>query len=233
MNIKEVSMKRYFSFISVLFAAFICLCFTITAFADERNYTIDFTREEAYEAVMNTSPVAAENLYGGKEAYYEALTDADKEQLFDMMWNLTESGILYEDTGINTTIHVEGFVDDYFSTVIHAFSGTDTSEEGLQNLRTRIGEINEEYFAEDSPEYEKVDTVEKTEPAETQASDPDASTLAATTAEETLPVTTAPEAEPQQGGHPVLTVILCIVLVCAAGAAGYAGYLFWQNKKQS
>ena len=221
-------MKRYFSFISVLFAAFICLCFTITAFADERNYTIDFTREEAYEAVMNTSPVAAENLYGGKEAYYEALTDADKEQLFDAMWNLTESGLLYEGSG---TVHLNGFVDEYFSAVIDGFRDAESNEDGLNNLRGLIGEINT--YCDSNSDETVVEIVEKTEPAETQASDPDASTLAATTAEETLPVTTALEAEPQQGGHPVLTVILCIVLVCAAGAAGYAGYLFWQNKKQS
>ena len=225
-------MKQFRHLISVLFAAMITLCFSITAFADEINYDIDFTREEAYTAVMNTTPLQAKNLYGGDVSYYEALSQDDKEQLFDMVWNLTESGILYEDTGKNTTIHLNGFLDDYFSLVIGNFADADSNEEGLQNLRNEIQSINDEYFSEDSPEYEKVEIVEKTEPEETQLSKPDVTT-AAITMEETQPPTTlyttsAPWSEPKKSSHTALIVILCLL---AVGAAAGIGYYVLQTKK--
>lgn len=222
-------MKQFRHLISVLFAAMITLCFSITAFADDKKYDIDFTREEAYAAVMNTTPTQARWLYGGKEAYFEAVPQDDKEKLFDMIWNLTENGILYDTMH---TVHIESFTDDYFGAIIHAFSEADSEEEGLSNLRSRIDEINEEYFSEDSPEYEKVEIVEKTEPEETQLSKPDVTT-AAITMEETQPpttlyTTTAPWSEPKKSNHTALIVILCLL---AVGAAAGIGYYVWQTKK--
>ena len=222
-------MKQFRHLISVLFAAMITLCFSITAFADDKKYDIDFTREEAYAAVMNTTPTQARWLYGGKEAYFEAVPQDDKEKLFDMIWNLTENGILYDTMH---TVHIESFTDDYFGAIIHAFSEADSEEEGLSNLRSRIDEINEEYFSEDSPEYEKVEIVEKTEPEETQLSKPDVTT-AAITMEETQPpttlyTTTAPWSEPKKSSHTALIVILCLL---AVGAAAGIGYYVWQTKK--
>ena len=222
-------MKQFRHLISVLFAAMITLCFSITAFADDKKYDIDFTREEAYAAVMNTTPLQAKNLYGGDVSYYEALTQDDKEQLFEMIWNLTENGILYDTVH---TIHIDSFKNDYFKTVIFAFSEADSEDEGLDNLRTRIGEINEEYFSEDSPEHEKVEIVEKEEPEETQPSKQDVTT-AAITMEETQPpttlyTTTVPWSEPKKSNHTALIVILCLL---AVGAAAGIGYYVWQTKK--
>ena len=222
-------MKQFRHLISILFAAIISICFSITAFADEKNYDIDFTREEAYDAVMNTTPLQAKNLYGGDVSYYEALSQDDKEQLFDMMWNLTETGILYDTIH---TIHIDSFENDYFKTVIFAFSDAENNEEGLDNLRTRISEINEEYFSEDSPEREKVEIVEKTEPEDTQLSKPDVTTATITMAEtqppENLQVTTAPLSEPQKSNHTALIVILCVL---AVGAAAGIGCYVWQTRK--
>ncbi|MBR3044635.1 MAG: hypothetical protein IKI45_09145 [Oscillospiraceae bacterium] len=224
-------MKQLRHLISVLFAAMITLCFSITAFADEINYDIDFTREEAYAAVMNTTPTQARWLYGGKEAYYEALSDDDKEQLFEMIWNLTVSGILYEDVGKNETVHLDSFTDDYFKTVIYAFGEAKDEDEGLSNLRTRIDEINAEYLS-DTADLEKVEIVEKTEPEETQLSKPDVTT-AVITMEETQPpttlyTTTAPWSEPKKNNHTALIVILCLL---AVGAAAGIGYYVRQTKK--
>ncbi|MBQ9905963.1 MAG: hypothetical protein IJM46_04255 [Oscillospiraceae bacterium] len=222
-------MKQFRHLISVLFAAMITLCFSITAFADDKKYDIDFTREEAYAAVMNTTPTQARWLYGGKEAYFEAIPQDDKEKLFDMIWNLTENGILYDTMH---TVHIDSFTDDYFGAIIHAFSEADSEEEGLSNLRTRINEINEEYFSEDSPEHEKVEIVEKEEPDETLLSKPDVTT-AAITMEETQPpttlyTTTAPRSESKKSSHTVLIVILCLF---AVGAAAGIGYYVLQTKK--
>ncbi len=211
-------MKRLCHLISILFAAMITLCFTITAFADEKKYDIDFTREEAYAAVMNTTPTQAENLYGGDASYYEALTDEDKEQLFDMVWNLTENGILYDTIH---TVHINSFLDDYFSTVIYAFSEAENDEEGLNNLRTRIGEINDEYFSEDSPQHEKVNIVEKQEPVETTKRIQQEVTTAANAPETTAQVTTIPVTEQKQNNHTGLIVFLCLVAVGAAAGISY------------
>lgn len=222
-------MKRLCHLISILFAAMITLCFTITAFADEKKYDIDFTREEAYAAVMNTTPTQARWLYGGDVSYYEALTDEDKEQLFDMMWNLTESGVLYEDHGKNATVHLDTFADDYFSTVIYAFSEAENDEEGLNNLRTRIGEINDEYFSEDSPQHEKVNIVERQEPVETTKRIQQEVTTAANAPETTAQVTTIPVTEQKKNSHTGLIVFLCLV---AVGAAAGIGYYVIQKKSQ-
>ena len=222
-------MKQFRHLISVLFAAMITLCFSITAFADDKKYDIDFTREEAYAAVMNTTPLQAKNLYGGDVSYYEALTQDDKEQLFDMMWNITESGLLYDTVH---TVHLDNFVDEYFSEVIYSFKEADSSEDGLNNLRAEIQSVNEEYFSEDSPGREKVEIVEKAEPDETQLSKPDVTT-AAITMEETQPpttlyTTTAPWSEPKKSNHTALIVILCLL---AVGAAAGIGYYVLQTKK--
>ena len=222
-------MKQLRHLISVLFAAMITLCFSITAFADDKKYDIDFTREEAYAAVMNTTPLQAKNLYGGDVSYYEALTQDDKEQLFDMMWNITESGLLYDTVH---TVHLDNFVDEYFSEVIYSFKEADSSEDGLNNLRAEIQSVNEEYFSEDSPGREKVEIVEKAEPDETQLSKPDVTT-AAITMEETQPpttlyTTTAPWSEPKKSNHTALIVILCLL---AVGAAAGIGYYVLQTKK--
>ena len=222
-------MKRSFHLVSILAAAIISFCFSITAFADEMNYVIDFTREEAYAAVMNTSPTRAKNLYGGDASYYEALTKEDKEQLFDMIWNLTESGVLYEDLGKNATVHLDSFTDDYFSTVIYAFGEAESDEEGLNNLRTRISEINEEYFSDDSPNHEKVEIVEKQEPEETTKRIQQDVTTAEIAAETTAQVTTIPVKEQKKSSHTGLIVFLCLV---AVGAAAGIGYYATQKKSQ-
>ncbi len=222
-------MKQFRHLISVLFAAMITLCFSITAFADDKKYDIDFTREEAYAAVMNTTPLQAKNLYGGDVSYYEALTQDDKEQLFEAMWNLTESGLLYDTVH---TVHLSSFVDEYFSTVIYSFEEADSDEEGLNALKENIQIIKDEYLAEDSSEREKVNIVEKAEPDETQLSKPDVTT-AAITMEETQPpttlyTTTAPWSEPKKSNHTALIVILCLL---AVGAAAGIGYYVLQTKK--
>lgn len=222
-------MKQFRHLISVLFAAMITLCFSITAFADDKKYDIDFTREEAYAAVMNTTPLQAKNLYGGDVSYYEALTQDDKEQLFEAMWNLTESGLLYDTVH---TVHLSSFVDEYFSTVIYSFEEADSDEEGLNTLKENIQIIKDEYVSEDSSEREKVKIVEKAEPEETQLSKPDVTT-ASITMEETQPpttlyTTTAPWSEPKKNSHTALIVILCLLVV---GAAAGTGYYVWQTKK--
>lgn len=219
-------MKRLCHLISILFAAMITLCFTITAFADDKKYDIDFTREEAYAAVMNTTPTQAKNLYGGDVSYYEALTDEDKEQLFDMVWNLTENGILYDTIH---TVHINSFLDDYFSTVIYAFNEAENDEEGLNNLRTRIGEINDEYFSDDSPQHEKVNIVEKQEPVATTKRIQQEVTTAAYAPETTAQVTTIPVTEQKKNSHTGLIVFLCLV---AVGAAAGIGYYVIQKKPQ-
>ena len=222
-------MKQFRHLISVLFAAMITLCFSITAFADDKKYDIDFTREEAYAAVMNTTPLQAKNLYGGDVSYYEALTQDDKEQLFEAMWNLTESGLLYEGT---STVHLSGFSDEYFSAVIDGFREAESNDEGLTNLRGLIEEINT-YCAENTaPDDSKVEIVEKADPEETQLSKPDVTT-AAITMEETQPpttlyTTTAPRSEPKKSSHTALIVILCLLTV---GAAAGIGYYVLQTKK--
>ncbi len=225
-------MKQFRHLISVLFAAMITLCFSITAFADEINYDIDFTREEAYTAVMNTTPLQAKNLYGGDVSYYEALSQDDKEQLFDMMWKATESGVLYEDVGKNSTVHLDTFTDDYFSAIIYAFSEAESEEEGLQNLRKDIEDAYNLYLPDETQDHPLVEIVEKEELEETQLSKPDVTT-AAITMEETQPpttlyTTTAPWSEPQKSNHTALIVILCLL---AVGAAAGIGYYVWQTKK--
>ncbi len=222
-------MKRLCHLISILFAAMITLCFTITAFADEKKYDIDFTREEAYAAVMNTTPTQAKNLYGGDASYYEALTQEDKEQLFDMMWKATVSGILYEDTGKNTTIHLDGFLDDYFSAVIFAFAEAESTEEGLNNLHSDIADANKQYFSEDSADYENVEIVEKQEPNETTKRIQQEVTTAANSPETTAQVTTIPVTEQKKSSHTGLIVFLCLV---AVGAGAGIGYFVIQKKSQ-
>lgn len=211
-------MKRLCHLISILFAAMITLCFTITAFADEKKYDIDFTREEAYAAVMNTTPTQAKNLYGGDVSYYEALTDEDKEQLFEVMWDLTESGLLYEGTD---TVHIGGFVDEYFSTVIYSFEDAESDEEGRQNLKSNIQSINDEYFSEDAPNHEKVEIVEKQETKETTKPIQQVVTTAAIEAETAAPVTTIPITEQKESSHTGLIIFLCLVAVGAAAGIGY------------
>lgn len=212
-------MKRLCHLISILFAAMITLCFTITAFADEKKYDIDFTREEAYAAVMNTTPTQAKNLYGGDVSYYEALTDEDKEQLFEAMWNLTESGLLYDTVH---TVHLSSFVDEYFSTVIYSFEEADSDEEGLNTLKENIQIIKDEYLSEDSPEREKVNIVEKTESAETtKRIHQDVTTAEPETTETTAQVTTMPVKEQKKNNHTGLIVFVCLVAVGAAAGIGY------------
>ncbi len=220
-------MKQFRHLISVLFAAMITLCFSITAFADDKKYDIDFTREEAYAAVMNTTPTQARWLYGGKEAYFEAVPQDDKEKLFDMIWNLTENGILYDTMH---TVHIESFTDDYFGAIIHAFSEADSEEEGLNNLRSRIDEINEEYFSEDSPEYEKVEIVEKTEPEETQLSKPDVTT-AVITMEETQPPTTTSVITPPAQSAKKKKYLLWIPVI-SIGAIAVSGWYRYTKSKE-
>lgn len=212
-------MKRLCHLISILFAAMITLCFTITAFADEKKYDIDFTREEAYAAVMNTTPTQAKNLYGGDVSYYEALTQEDKEQLFEAMWNLTESGLLYDTVH---TVHLSSFVDEYFSTVIYSFEEADSDEEGLNTLKENIQIIKDEYLSEDSPEREKVNIVEKTEPAETtKRIHQDVTTAEPEATETTAQVTTMPVKEQKKSNHTGLIVFVCLVAVGAAAGIGY------------
>ena len=218
-------MKRLCHLISILFAAMITLCFTITAFADEKKYDIDFTREEAYAAVMNTTPTQAKNLYGGDVSYYEALTDEDKEQLFDAMWNLTESGLLYEGT---STVHLSGFADEYFSAVIDGFRETESTEEGLNNLHDLIEDIHSYCDDSASPE-DKADIVEKEEPEETTKRIQQEITTAANAPETTAQVTTIPVTEQKESNHTGLIVFLCIV---AVGAAAGISYYVIQKKHQ-
>ncbi len=219
-------MKRLCHLISILFAAMMMLCFTITAFADDKKYDIDFTREEAYAAVMNTSPTKAKNLYGGDASYYEALTQEDKEQLFEAMWNLTENGLLYDTVH---TVHLSSFLDEYFSTVIYSFEEADSDEEGRQNLRSNIQSINEEYFSEDSSKHEKVEIVEKQEPEETTKRIQQDVTTAEIAVETTAQVTTIPVKEQKKSNHTGLIVFLCLV---AVGAAAGIGYYAAQKKSQ-
>ena len=211
-------MKRLCHLISILFAAMIALCFTITAFADEKKYDIDFTREEAYAAVMNTTPTQAKNLYGGDVSYYEALTDEDKEQLFDAMWNLTESGLLYEGT---STVHLSGFADEYFSAVIDGFRETESTEEGLNNLHELIEDINS--YCEDNalPENSKADIVEKQEQENTTKRIQQEDTTSASVPETTAQITTIPVTEQKESSHTGLIVFLCLVAVGAAAGISY------------
>lgn len=218
-------MKRLCHLISILFAAMITLCFTITAFADEKKYDIDFTREEAYAAVMNTTPTQAKNLYGGDVSYYEALTQEDKEQLFEAMWNLTESGLLYEGT---STVHLSGFVDEYFSAVIDGFRETESAEEGLNNLHDLIEDIHSYCDDNASPE-DKADIVEKKEQEETTKRIQQEVTTAANAPETTAQVTTIPVTEQKNSNHTGFIVFLCIV---AVGAAAGISYYVIQKKHQ-
>ncbi len=219
-------MKQFRHLISVLFAAMITLCFSITAFADDKKYDIDFTREEAYAAVMNTSPTKAKNLYGGDASYYEALTQEDKEQLFDAMWNLTESGLLYEGS---STVHLSGFSDEYFSAVIDGFKEAESTEEGLNNLHELIEDINT-YCAENaSPTESKVNIIEKQEPEETTKRIQQDVTTAVIAAETTAQVTTIPVKEQKKSSHTGLIVFLCLV---AVGTAAGIGYYATQKKSQ-
>ena len=219
-------MKQFRHLISVLFAAMITLCFSITAFADDKKYDIDFTREEAYAAVMNTTPLQAKNLYGGDVSYYEALTQDDKEQLFEAMWNLTESGLLYDTVH---TVHLSSFVDEYFSTVIYSFEEADSDEEGLNTLKENIQIINNECLSEDSPEHDKVEIVDKTEPEETQLFNPDVTT-AAITMEETQPPTTTSVITPQAQSAKKKKHLLWIPVI-SIGAIAVAGwYRYTKNK---
>lgn len=220
-------MKRSFHLVSILAAAIISFCFSITAFADEKNYDIDFTREEAYDAVMNTTPTQAKNLYGGDASYYEALTQEDKEQLFDMMWNVTESGLLYDTIH---TVHLNNFLDEYFSEVIYSFKEAESDEEGLDILRSEIQSINEEYFSEDSSEREKVEIIEEQETEATTKHIQQDATTATTLLETTSPVTIVPVTEQKKSSHTVVIIILCVVV--ASAATGF-GIWYYTKKKKS
>lgn len=224
-------MKRSFHLVSILAAAIISFCFSITAFADEKNYDIDFTREEAYDAVMNTTPTQAKNLYGGDASYYEALTQEDKEQLFDMMWKATESGILYEDTGTDTTIHLNGFLDDYFSAVIFAFADADSAEEGLNNLHNDIDDAYSQFLSDDSSEYDNVEIVEKKETEVTSKRIEQDVTTAAEAAVTTSQVTTIPVTAQKNNNHTGLIIFLCVVAVSTA--AGFGIWFYNAKKKKS
>ena len=220
-------MKRLCHLISILFAAMITLCFTITAFADDKKYDIDFTREEAYAAVMNTKPLQAKNLYGGDASWYEALTDEDKEQLFEAMWNLTESGLLYEGT---STVHLSGFSDEYFSAVIDGFREAESNDEGLSNLRSLIEEINTYCEDNTAPDDSKVEIVEKAEPEETQLSKPDVTT-AAITMEETQPPTTLYTTTTPIQAAKEKKRLLWIPLICVSVIA-ISGYIRYTKSKE-
>lgn len=220
-------MKRSFHLVSILAAAIISFCFSITAFADEKNYDIDFTREEAYDAVMNTTPTQAKNLYGGDASYYEALTQEDKEQLFDMMWNVTESGLLYDTIH---TVHLNNFLDEYFSEVIYSFKEAESDEEGLDILRSEIQSINEEYFSEASSEREKVEIIEEQETEATTKHIQQDATTATTLLETTSPVTIVPVTEQKKSSHTVVIIILCVVV--ASAAIGF-GIWYYTKKKKS
>lgn len=217
-------MKQINMIISIFFFALFSMC-GIAAYAAE--YTIDFTRDEAYEAIMNTTPEQAERRYGGEVSYYAALTDDDKEALFEMMWNALTSGILYNTVH---TIEIDTFADDYFSSIISAFRQTKSDEEGLENLRNNIDEINAEYFSEGV--QSNIEIVTQTEPSETMTSIVTAPSVDADADYETditsIMTTTTQIADAPSGSHTMLIVILSgIAIACVA-----VGILLYYKKSQ-
>lgn len=215
---------KYLKIMVVLVICALFMCgFTVCA----ADYTIDFTRDEAYDAVMNTSPEQAEQKYGGEISYYAALTDSDKEALFNMIWNGTESGILFD---TKHTVHLDSFSLEYFHAIISAFRQTKSDDEGLSNLRNNIDTINAEYFSEGV--QSRIEIVDKTETTESSGLG-ETETIIQTRppvdeyeSGEITTITTIAAEKPHS--HTALIVFLSFVVI-AAGAA--AGYLIYRKRK--
>lgn len=218
-------MKHANLFVPILIGLLMCVCCAFSASAAE--FTVDFTRDEAYEEIMNTTPEQAKRLYGGQVSYYAALTDGDKDALFDMIWNCVASGLLSE-TNHDDEIELSDFTYEYYLSILSAFRQTHSDEEGLTNLRNNIAEINAEYFSEGV--QSSVEIVPQTDLTESVISE--TTTVAAQTvpiADETESITTTTTAIMSEQSDSHIGLIVFVSFLVIAGSA-VIGYLIYRKK---
>ena len=198
-------MKHIKLLCSILCCLILCTMLAVTVSAE---YTLTFTRDEAYDAVMSIEPDDAVRAYGGREEYINALAQNDKDQLFNVIWAKVEDGTAWETSG---EVTIKGFSIGYFNTITNAFQSADSTEEGLENLRDAIADSG---YATQSMQTTSTSKI-------TENNDQTTSTTTTSTT-----VTTA--AQQSSDGTSAWIWILAIV---AFGVLGIVIYLMFRKKK--
>lgn len=197
-------MKHIKLLCSVLCCLILCTMLAVTVSAE---YTLTFTKDEAYDAVMNIEPDDAVRAYGGREEYINALTQNDKDQLFNVLWAIVEDGSAWD---TSSEVDVESFSVEYFNSITNAFEKADTTEEGLENLRDAIA-----------------DSGYATQPMQTTSTSKITENNDQTTSTTTTSTTVTTAAQQSSDGPSAWIWILAIV---AFGILGIAIYLMFRKK---
>lgn len=196
-------MKHIKLLCSVLCCLILCTMLAVTVSAE---YTLTFTRDEAYDAVMNIEPDDAVRAYGGREEYINALTQNDKDQLFNVLWAMVEDGSAWD---TSSDVNIDSFSVGYFNTITSAFEKADTTDEGLENLRNAMA-----------------DSGYATQPTQTTATSKITDGTDQTTTTTSTTVTTTAQ---QTADEP--STWIWILAIVAFGVLGIAIYLMFRKKK--
>ncbi len=201
-------MKHIKSLCSILCCLILCTVLTITVSADT---TLPFTREEAYDKIMNMEADDAVRAFGGKEEYINALSQSDKDYLFDVLWKMQEDGVADEPDAYY-------FAEEYYSCIISAFHKADSTEEGLNNLYQAIADSG-------------YGTMPQQTSTTTKDTDPNASTNPGSSDnnDQTTTTSTATTAAQQSSDGP--SAWIWILAIAAFGVLGIAIYFMFRKKK--
>lgn len=205
-------MKHIKSLCSILCCLILCTMLTVTVSADT---TLPFTREEAYDKIMNMEADDAVRAFGGEEEYINALSQSDKDYLFDVLWKMQEDGVADEPDAYY-------FAEEYYSCIISAFHKADSTEEGLNNLYQAIADSGYGTMPQQTST-----TKNDTDPnasANSSGSDSNDQTTSTTTTS-----TTATTATQQSSDGP--SAWIWILAIVAFGILGIAIYFMFRKKK--
>lgn len=208
-------MKHIKLLCSILCCLILCTMLAVTVSADT---TLPFTREEAYDKIMNMEADDAVRAFGGEEEYINAISQSDREHLFNAMWDMQVAGELTEPDA-------HYFAEEYFSTIISSFRKTDSIDEGITNLHNTLAQAADMGYGTYTPAQT---TTTKSTNSSNSIVDPVESENDEQTTSTTTTSTTATTAMQQSSDGP--SSWIWILAIVAFGILGIAIYLMFRKK---
>ena len=209
-------MKHIKLLCSILCCLILCTMLAVTVSADT---TLPFTREEAYDKIMNMEADDAVRAFGGEEEYINAISQSDREHLFNAMWDMQVAGELKEPD-------LDNFTEEYFGAITGSFRKTDSIDEGVANLHSILAQAADMGYGTYTPAQTTTTKANSNSnsPLNSDESDNNAQTTSTTITSTTVTNT----AQQSSDGSSAWIWILVIV---AFGVLGIAIYFMFRKKK--